>query len=705
MESLWSDLPEQNGQPDHGTVASDAVGPNESNYASSISFSSPGRSEPDSDFATDRAGTKAGHRKPGSSDDGFSDDSTYGAAKRKRRKVQPEKLAKRVRPPEVDNDQTRKLRSALPSEEPSLHIMPSVPSIQRTNGFDHNAMQASNSAAPPEEAELDSDEEQEMDSQSQAVERHLTQHEHAEQLRQVQSMWQMAAILEFLHTFSLHLRLRGSFTPEELEVAIVSETAQTGLLANLHQDLLRGITSRSDLNSDNWAAHFANRLKYQWVSTHLRGSPPFAPLKRHEAHDYAALHASDRVLALKLLCEIRLDKDDLRSAIEQSMKPVKPPSRPPSGKPRAGGGSIKGQPEPSPESTMDVRHEPLGEDANGVMYWYLDLGPEGHTSLTGVRLYKETTAEPPSSPSPSPPKPTTKGAKDQAGAKGKGPKGRGKKPKKHGGLGGSLVAPPAEPSWELLASSTDELQAIGEDLTGQPANAEADIGYQILDDIVPNLVARAEAQEKRARAAAKVAAQLNSVVPDDNGHYGRSRRQRTQVNYNYDEYDKTIKDAIRGGRSELLLASTRPQKDWSRPPPIESRRAGLRGGKPEEQAHSSPDENRPSNDQAGAQEASTDGAGSGSHAESHQQPGPELAGGDARYHVEDFRPDVSEYGDEMQDDANDRSYMQDSHDHHAVWGSHAAAAPMFHRSFAVGNEPVTAVPYVKSGETHHSYFT
>lgn len=68
-----------------------------------------------------------------------------------------------------------------------------------------------------------------------AVERHLSQQEHAEQLQQVQSMWQMAAILEFLHTFSLHLRLRGSFTPEELEVAVVSETAQTGLLANLHQ--------------------------------------------------------------------------------------------------------------------------------------------------------------------------------------------------------------------------------------------------------------------------------------------------------------------------------------------------------------------------------------------------------------------------------------------------------------------------------------
>lgn len=95
-----------------------------------------------------------------------------------------------------------------------------------------------------------------------------------------------------------------------------------------------------------------------------------------------------------------------------------------------------------------------------------------------MRLYKEISAEPPSFPTPSPPKPT-KGVKDQAGAKGKGPKGRGKKAKKQGGLGGSLVAPPAEPSWELLASSTDELQAVGEDLTGQAANAEADIGYQV----------------------------------------------------------------------------------------------------------------------------------------------------------------------------------------------------------------------------------
>lgn len=98
---------------------------------------------------------------------------------------------------------------------------------------------------------------------------------------------------------------------------------------------------------------------------------------------------------------------------------------------------------------------------------------------TGVRLYKEIPAEAP--PSPSPVKPSK--GKEAAGTKGKGAKGRGKKAKNQGGLGGGLVPPPAEPSWELLGSSTDELQAVGEDLTGSRANAEADIGYQVTDTV------------------------------------------------------------------------------------------------------------------------------------------------------------------------------------------------------------------------------
>ncbi len=77
---------------------------------------------------------------------------------RKRRKTQHNKPAKRVRP-EVDNDQTRKLRSALSSEEPS------APGGQDTNGYATSNMQCSESAAAAAALE-ESEEEEELDSQS-----------------------------------------------------------------------------------------------------------------------------------------------------------------------------------------------------------------------------------------------------------------------------------------------------------------------------------------------------------------------------------------------------------------------------------------------------------------------------------------------------------------------------------------------------------
>ena len=82
MEGLLSDLPEQNGQLEYATATVDTAGAIERNYASSISFSSAGHSEPDSDFATDGVGRVTGQHRPESSDDEGSDDSTYGAKKR-----------------------------------------------------------------------------------------------------------------------------------------------------------------------------------------------------------------------------------------------------------------------------------------------------------------------------------------------------------------------------------------------------------------------------------------------------------------------------------------------------------------------------------------------------------------------------------------------------------------------------------------------
>lgn len=81
MEGQHSDLPEETGQPDLGLLVMDTVEQPRTAYASSVSLSSPDKSEPDSDFAGDGAGTDAGLSRPASSDEEASD-STYGTAQR-----------------------------------------------------------------------------------------------------------------------------------------------------------------------------------------------------------------------------------------------------------------------------------------------------------------------------------------------------------------------------------------------------------------------------------------------------------------------------------------------------------------------------------------------------------------------------------------------------------------------------------------------
>ena len=92
-----------------------------------------------------------------------------------------------------------------------------------------------------------------------------------------------------------------------------------------------------------------------------------------------------RVLALKLLCEIRLDKDDLRAAVELAMKPPKAPSRPPSGKSTRSGGPNRGRAEAAQEQQLELHHEPLGEDGDDVMWWYLDMGHANQTGPSGKK--------------------------------------------------------------------------------------------------------------------------------------------------------------------------------------------------------------------------------------------------------------------------------------------------------------------------------
>lgn len=111
-----------------------------------------------------------------------------------------------------------------------------------------------------------------------------------------------------------------------------------------------------------------------------------------------ALCICRRVQALKALCEIRLEKDDIMFEIEDAIKPCKAT--------RQAAKQTGFWP-----SLDDFRREPLGEDSSGLAYYWFDLhlSPEGEPheaaglcdaeitvkdTSTGVQLAKHKPTEP-----------------------------------------------------------------------------------------------------------------------------------------------------------------------------------------------------------------------------------------------------------------------------------------------------------------------
>lgn len=111
-----------------------------------------------------------------------------------------------------------------------------------------------------------------------------------------------------------------------------------------------------------------------------------------------ALPMPCRVLALEMLCDLRLDREDLRIGVEESLKPPpRPPKLPknplqlPKEQPlRASTRSTRYAapaappdlpvPRPVPQIApggimrLPLRKEAMGADASGTVYWLIDMG-------------------------------------------------------------------------------------------------------------------------------------------------------------------------------------------------------------------------------------------------------------------------------------------------------------------------------------------
>eukprot|EP00798_Chlamydomonas_sp_ICE-L_P028438 gene28438-31580_t len=352
-------------------------------------------------------------------------------------------------------------------------------------------------------------------------------------------------------------------------------------------ELLAGIIhNRKNLCEETWVSLLANRLAYERVGLLHKLDSPFKPAKRQEAYEYASLAVAERVLALKELCDVRLDREDLRGVVDETLRPPpkqvakKTPPPPPSGGSRRS--SRGGAPPPAAAKAAlvpvqrtpdDYRKESLGLDSNGNTYWMLDMWSVGSRRNEeglnyGTVLFKEGPAseevvpQAPLKPEeilvplPKKKKGRNLSAADQCYRR----------------LAAYRIPEPGPcGGWEQVACSVEELEEVGLKLksTRKASDtdtaameldevglklkstrkaSDTDTAAKILDQVIPSLNERFEMIERQRKAQDRASRILGNSWGAELS--GRSMRQRKTVSYNTDEYDNQIRRAIRAAETE-----------------------------------------------------------------------------------------------------------------------------------------------------------
>ncbi|KAJ6830142.1 DDT domain-containing protein DDR4 [Iris pallida] len=157
----------------------------------------------------------------------------------------------------------------------------------------------------------------------------------------LRSMWQLASLLHFLHVFRPLLNINLEFSAEELETALVTPNST---LDDVHMPLLKAIPpiTRMALGRTTWVTVLCRKLKdwWHWVAD---GDIPIVASQGAEAEIYKTLEPGTRVLILKALCDIRVEQEDIRSYIENSLK--------------------------HGIQLSAFRRERIGGDSHGISYW------------------------------------------------------------------------------------------------------------------------------------------------------------------------------------------------------------------------------------------------------------------------------------------------------------------------------------------------
>ncbi|XP_023746193.1 DDT domain-containing protein DDR4 [Lactuca sativa] len=291
---------------------------------------------------------------------------------------------------------------------------------------------------------------------------------------EIRSMWELASVLNFLNVFRPLLNIKVEFSVEELETALISPN---NTLGEVHIPLLKAIppVTRMALGQNTWVTVLCRKLRdwWHWVS---EGELPIVASHGAEIDTYNTLDPRVRVVILKALCDIRVEQDDIRSYIDDSIKHGVPLSA--------------------------FRKERTGGDSHGVSYWYED------DPIIGQRLYREI-----------------------------------RKVEVKKGKGKNVHSIPSY-QWETVSTNLDEFQDVSEKLFSSKNRTEASLGKKLKNDMLPEIEKVQKRKEKLLKKQHRQALLLDGMIVDGLGP-GRSLRGRKQVSYTFDDYDRSINEAIK----------------------------------------------------------------------------------------------------------------------------------------------------------------
>ncbi|CAL0330168.1 unnamed protein product [Lupinus luteus] len=309
-------------------------------------------------------------------------------------------------------------------------------------------------------------------------------------------MWELASIFNFLHLFRPLLNISIEFSAEEFESALL---IPNDTLSDIHMPLLKAIppVTRMALTRDSWITVLCRKLRawWHWVAD---GDLPIVVSQGAEIEAYKSLDPGVRVVILKALCDIRVEQEDIKNYIDNSLK--------------------------HGVHLSTFRKERVGGDSHGISYWYED------DPIIGHRLYREI-----------------KKTEIVQVKKGK--------------ARGSQVLSNTSYQWETVATNFDEFQDVSEKLFSSKNRTEASLGKKLKINMLPEIEKDHKRKERMLKKQHRQALLLDNYMIVDGLAPGRALRDRKPVTYTFDDYDQSINEAIKVTKQKQSSPEPRPRRE------------------------------------------------------------------------------------------------------------------------------------------------